>query len=332
MKTNSQSNGALVISLDFELFWGVRDFLNANGAYWNNIAGERKAVIAILRLFEKFDIAATWASVGFLFSESIEEWESNRPRILPEYSDPTLSPYFDKLETLGRDTSFYFAPDLLELLKSSPNQEIGTHTYSHYYCLESGQTRESFEADIERAVETAHRRSIKIESIVFPRNQHNPDYDDVLIKHGILCYRGNQHARMYQFDTPTLNNPYYRATRLLDTFANVSGHNTFKWTDIWQGEIANVPASMFLRPVKTEKSFLSKLQLRRILNGIDYAAKNGEVFHLWWHPHNFGTHLEENLQFLNTVFERVVRLRSKYGFESLSMIGAAKHSAAAAKV
>jgi peptidoglycan/xylan/chitin deacetylase (PgdA/CDA1 family) len=326
--TPPNHNGALVISLDFELFWGVRDFLTSNASYWDNIAGERRAVKAILELFDKYEISGTWATVGFLYSESVEDWQRRRPRTLPEYGDRELSPYNDELAKLGRDDSFYFAPDLIELLRSDPRQEIATHTFSHYYCLESGQTRESFDADIETAVDTARERGIKVESIVLPRNQHNPDYDDILLKHGIRCYRGNQHARMYQFDTPTLYNPYFRATRLLDTFLNVSGNNTFRWSDIWRHGIANVPASMFLRPVSGDSSLLSKLQFRRIINGIDQAARSGEVFHLWWHPHNFGTHLDENLLFLSAVFERFKELRAKYGTESMTMIGAAKQAEA----
>jgi hypothetical protein len=325
--SSSQNSGALVISLDFELFWGVRDFLSSNQAYWQNIAGEKEAVGAILDIFQRHEIAATWATVGFLFSNSVEEWKARRPKALPEYTNRTLSPYLDDPRSHGRDDSLYFAPDVIDLLRSHPEQEIATHTFSHYYCLEAGQTREAFEADIDTAVRTGAEHGIKIESIVFPRNQHNPDYDDILLRHGICCYRGNQHSRMYQFDGPTLNNPYFKATRLLDTFVNVSGYNTFKWTDIWRDAMANVPASVFLRPVSSDASFLSRLQMRRIISGMEYAARHGEVFHLWWHPHNFGINLNENLQFLSIIFERFQRLRSEHGFQSLTMIGAARRAA-----
>ena len=42
MRTKPQ-HGAMVISLDFELSWGVRDFLEVNPAYAANIEGEGKA-------------------------------------------------------------------------------------------------------------------------------------------------------------------------------------------------------------------------------------------------------------------------------------------------
>jgi hypothetical protein len=50
-----------------------------------------------------------------------------------------------------------------------------------------------------------------------------------------------------------------------------------------------------------------------------YAAKRGEVFHLWWHPHNFGINQKENLKFLNSILQHYTFLKEKYGFESLSM-------------
>jgi hypothetical protein len=62
------SSGILVISLDFELYWGVRDVF-ALEEYASNLLGVRKVVPAVLQLFDQYGIHATWATVGFLFSE-----------------------------------------------------------------------------------------------------------------------------------------------------------------------------------------------------------------------------------------------------------------------
>ena len=58
--------GVFVVSLDFELYWGVRDKLNIE-QYGDNLLGVRKAIPEILRVFENSNIHATWATVGFLF-------------------------------------------------------------------------------------------------------------------------------------------------------------------------------------------------------------------------------------------------------------------------
>ena len=64
--------GALVISLDFELYWGVRD-KRSLAQYGRNILGGRKAIPRMLDLFAERDVGATWATVGFVFCGSKDE-------------------------------------------------------------------------------------------------------------------------------------------------------------------------------------------------------------------------------------------------------------------
>ncbi len=324
--TSQPNFGALVISLDLELYWGVRDVLPANESYWENLKGEPSAIRALLDLFEEYGIAATWATVGFLFAESNEDLERLKPSVLPDYVNKALSPYSDSRRQVD-EIPMLRAPQLIDLIKRTPKQEVATHTFSHYYCLEPGQTEEAFAADIDSAIKAAEERSISFKSIVFPRNQHNPEYDKVLIDRGIVCYRGNQKARMYRFKDGSPAKPFYRAGRLADTFVNVSGPNTYDWKDVWKGRIADVPASVFLRPVSKAAGILGNLQFRRIEKGLEHAAKHHQIFHLWWHPHNFGVKTDENLQLLRRVFERFRELHREYGMQSLSMADAAGQAA-----
>ncbi len=55
--------GTFVISLDFELHWGVRDHRTV-ADYRENLLGVRRVVPALLSLFSEFGIHATWATVG----------------------------------------------------------------------------------------------------------------------------------------------------------------------------------------------------------------------------------------------------------------------------
>lgn len=315
----TRTSGALVISLDFEMFWGVRDFLTSDPAYWQNIRGEKAAVRAILDLFREYDISATWATVGFLFADSAQELITKRPSVLPSYDDTRLSPYAEDHLSVCDDESLLFALETIQEIKETAGQEIATHTFSHYYCLDPGQTPQAFEADIRSAVQIANENSVEVSSIVFPRNQHNPEYDEILLRHGINCYRGNQRSRMYHFDTPTLRAPHFRAARLLDTFINLSGFNAIDWNDVRQNGLTNVAASMFLRPVAKHDSIRSDLQYRRITRAMTYAARNNKVFHLWWHPHNFGVNLDENILFLKRILDCFRELSEQFGCRSLSM-------------
>jgi hypothetical protein len=60
--------------------------------------------------------------------------------------------------------------------------------------------------------------------------------------------------------------------------------------------------------------------LRRIKKAMTHAAKNKLMFHLWWHPHNFGINQDENFAFLQKILEHYKVLNLKYQFHSLNMI------------
>jgi hypothetical protein len=60
------SRGALVISLDFEMAWGYRrsPVLGPRGAQL--LRGTRAVVTRLLDIFDRYDVSATWATVGHL--------------------------------------------------------------------------------------------------------------------------------------------------------------------------------------------------------------------------------------------------------------------------
>lgn len=333
MRTSStELPGALVISLDFELQWGVRDRLQPGDRYLRNLRGARGAVPRMLELFEEFEIAATWATVGFLFARSRSEIEELAPALRPGYVDPRLSPYEETLGANEEDDPLHFAGSLIERIRGTARQEVGSHTFSHYYVGEKGQDGSTFRADMEAAVEIARRRGIRLKSIVFPRNQHNPDYDSTLLDIGITAYRGNPESYAWAFaDDAQSRSVTRRALRLGDSFVPVSGSNTVTWSRIVEPSgLANVRASLPLRPYDPRTRSLDFLRRGRIVKSLDRAAESREVFHLWWHPHNFGLHTEENLRFLRGILEEFDRRRKDGTMVSLSMAEAAKMARSAA--
>lgn len=317
--------GAFVISLDFERYWGVRDVLVEGDGYFANIGNENDVVRELLNVFAENDIAATWATVGFLFAGSFDELREFQPETAPGYSDRRLCPYSDEFVRDNPQAPYFFAPDLVDLIAATPRQEIASHTFSHFYCMETGQTRESFAGDLRSAVAIAERKKIKMRSMVFPRNQHNPDYNDVLVENGIICFRGNQSSWMYRFDGGIAHTgKVHRGARLADTFLDISGHNSTHWNDVWRDDIANVPASIFLRAVTKPSGFLEDLHFRRICRAMRFAAMNKRIFHLWWHPHNFGSNLAANILFLRRILDFYREMNSGFGMRSLSMIEVAE--------
>ncbi|WP_083330407.1 MULTISPECIES: hypothetical protein [Pseudoalteromonas] len=238
----SKSHGAFLISLDLELFWGVRDKRTVHN-YSANLAGVPAAVDAILNEFSEYGISATWSTVDLLMMESIEEARRLQPILKPQYEDENLSPYnYINGPWDGEHDSFHFAKRDIEKIIAAPNQNIGTHTFSHYYAQEQGQTLEEFKADLDcaRAVSP-----VPLNSIVFPRNQYRDDYVKVLHEFGIHSYRGNETSWLYQSTESGDQSILKRTLRLLDSYINLTGYHTVSWSEVAASYPYNIPASRF---------------------------------------------------------------------------------------
>ncbi len=320
------SCGKFVISLDFELMWGVRDKRSIEN-YGDNIIGVHKVIPKLLTVFSKYNIKATFSTVGFLFFETKQLLLNNLPVNKPIYSNKNLSPYLGDFNFVGNNfelDSYHFAPNLIRLIQKYPEHEIGTHTFSHYYCLEPGQTINDFKTDIEAAILVAKKYNLNLTSLVFPRNQFNDEYLNVCASLGIICYRGNEKSWIYKAKSGEDESIIRRCFRLLDAYINLSGHNCYTDDYLSSRYPIDVPSSRFLRPYSSKISFLDKLRLNRIKSGMTFAAQNKMTYHLWWHPHNFGVNQKENISFLEQILDHYSKLNVEYNFQSITMSGLAK--------
>jgi hypothetical protein len=64
---------------------------------------------------------------------------------------------------------------------------------------------------------------------------------------------------------------------------------------------------------------MEPLRLQRILSPLGEAARSNRIFHLNWHPHNFGVDLEANLAVLRAILVRFAQYRQSHGMRSLAM-------------
>jgi hypothetical protein len=312
--------GYLVVSLDFELFWGVRD-KRTIATYGENILGVRQAVPAMLRTFQRFGIHATWATVGLLFCAGREDALKCSPDPKPAYLRERFSAFADS-HLWGEDEKadpYRFAPSVIDQIAATPNQEIATHTFSHYYCLEQGQTAEAFEADLDAAIRVAARRGLRLKSIVFPRNQVQPEYLPICSRAGLRSYRGTLPRGPYAPRNEEDQSPLLRGQRLLDNYLPITWDRSTSLADLGSVRPYNAAASSFLRPHDQRMALLEGQRFRRLASELTSAARAGRVYHLWWHPHNFGKNLAKNLQFLERLLGHYADLRSRYGMQSVTM-------------
>lgn len=210
---------------------------------------------------------------------------------------------------------------MIKKIAETPFQEIGSHTYSHYYCREDGQTKEEFSADLKSAKEVLKPYNDTVCSLIFPRNQVNLDYLDVLKDHEIKNYRGCEKSWIYA-KTPKafIWKLIQRFLRLADCYIDISGNNCYSVEDIRTSYgLNNIASSRFFRPYTRKLALMEPLRLHRIKSQMRYAAKKNQVFHLWWHPHNFGKNQKENLKNLCRILNYYKKMQNRYGMISLNM-------------
>lgn len=302
--------GTLLLSLDFELLWGSHDHCTPD-SYGEHILGGQKAIPQLLELFHKHELHATWATVGMLFAGSPKELTPYIPSQLPTYEKEVLSPY-RFLSSLSQGDPMFFAPQLPSVIAATPGQEVGSHTFCHFYCREKGQTTEQFRKDMEAAKAVAADRGYELKSVVLPRNQVEPPYTQVLRELGFTSYRDEENDWIHE-KIGFL--PLMRALRLADVYLPLTGHGCFLPKN--EDGMINIVGSRMYKPRFI--GFLEPLKVRRIKRSMLYAAKHNLCFHLWWHPHNIGVHTDYHLRQLEEIFTYYDKLREQYGIRSLNM-------------
>lgn len=302
-----------IISLDFELDWGVYDVKNTT--YDKNIIGARYAIPKILNLFKAYNISATWATVGMLFNKDKQSFIKYKPLKTPSYINQKFNSYQVNIGMNEEDDPYHYAYSLIKLIQQFPGQEIASHSYSHYYTTEPGQTPEEFKEDIQAAKKIAISLfNTDIKSFVFPRNLMNENYLTILSDLNFCAYRGNpKHWAYIRGEDKSL---FIRVYRFIDIFFNLSGYLCHP--NLENDGIKNIPASRFLRPFIKMK-LLNYLMLNRIKSEMLYAAKNNLMYHLWWHPHNFGINTKENLRNLENILKYFHMLNKSYNMQSITM-------------
>jgi peptidoglycan/xylan/chitin deacetylase (PgdA/CDA1 family) len=315
MKSNNLS--AFVLSLDFELFWGVYE--SRGSEYYPAIQKVFTVVPRLLELFEKYEIACTWATVGALFLEDVEGFEAYKPKNLPQYVNRSLSPYDSVNNIASLDKKLLFAPELIKKIIKTPRQEIGAHTFAHYYTLEPGASTQDFRSDLEANLAVAEIYGLDLKSFVFPRNQFNREYLEVCSSANFLAYRGSPDHWAYKVVKGSRFNIFKRAFRLFDAYLPVSGHLTHSMKLKRQGSIYNVPATLFFRAYSAKFKLIEHLKIKRMKFSMTIAARKGKLCHFWWHPHNFASNIDKNLAQIEELLRHFKFLEKKYNMVSMSM-------------
>ena len=293
--------GSVVLSLDAELAWGFHDF---DELPEERCSAARESWLRLLELFDEFDVPATWAVVGHLMLDECDG----------EHGDhPTPDGWFDRDPGTreGRDERWYGSKLVGAIEDADVEHEVGSHTFSH---VDFGTTtREIASAEMRKSVEIGDDRGLSMDSMVFPRNYVG--HRDVLAAYGVKSYRGNQPRRWY--DRGRLGS----ATKFLG-WPTGAVSPTLVAPEVDEYGLVNVPASLYLFCFEgTGRSVVERVTgdpiVKMAKRGIDRAATEDGVFHMWLHPNNLTE--ERDFDRMRAILEHLAEVRDRTPLEVETM-------------
>jgi peptidoglycan/xylan/chitin deacetylase (PgdA/CDA1 family) len=304
----SLDRGVFTLSLDFELIWGTLDLFGPE-RFRRACEIEREVIIdRLLALLAEFDIRATWCALGHLMLEGCAaENGLKHPEIVRPSHAWFKRDWFEHDPCAGESgDSIFVARSLIEKIQRCPvEQEIGCHSFSHVIFGDRGCSRETAESEVAACVDAAKKMGIRMRSFAFPRNQIG--HLDVIRDHGFACYRGVEPSWHEKRNLPE---KIKRAARLFEVLAMSEPPVSLPERDelgLW-----NIPGSMIYFPMHGLRRHLpSRWRVRRAIKGLNAAAHQKRVFHLWFHPTNLADETDAMFEGLRKIFEHASSLRER---------------------
>ena len=302
--------GYFVLSLDFEGLWGsVGGHTEAQlQAFAERVQKNPVVINRLLVLFEKYNIHCTWAVVGAMLCKNKEEVLAMLDK---DVSYPVWGISMKKYVDNITDNEVYFFSDLIRKVKNTPHQEVGSHTFSHFYANELGVTVEQLRQEMELSRKVLDELGVEARTLIMPRNQVEGLDDSVLKETGFSVVRGRAGG-------PLRPKMVKKVLNFSDAYFPLI-KRTYQLNEIGKEAPQNVKASILFRPYFKKLGLLEPMKLWRIKLAMRRAAKRRECFHLWFHPHNVANNIDRNFATLERIFEYYAALNTKYGFQSVTM-------------
>jgi hypothetical protein len=299
--------GVVVLSFDTEQIWGYFDHMS-EAQFQTRYPDAVEAHEKLLARLTAARICATWFVVGGMALPGTEgpldgrmarlpaDWVAG----IPEGSE-TTAPIWYRQSFISR------------LRDARPHQEIGLHAgLTHFIWTDTRATREVVQSELAEGVKALVQASIQPRSFSFAREQHA--YHDLLLSHGIQCFRGR---------TPMLASQLGQTMpgallRIVDELMRAGP------PPVWPCEtlpgLWTLPSSLFLYPIGRARTAVLPLRSRvqRFSRGIEAAARCRGVFHFCLHPENLAES-PQGFSLFDEFLEQLDRARSKGDVEVLTV-------------
>jgi peptidoglycan/xylan/chitin deacetylase (PgdA/CDA1 family) len=308
--------GVFTLSIDFELLWGTVD-KHGPERFRAACELERKEIIdRLLRLFEEFEIPATWCIVGHLF---LSQCQSENGHKHPEIVRPTHA--WNQQDWFAHDPCdsehdghLFLGRSLVEKIRACRvPQEIGCHTFSHVIFGDAGCSRATAESELTECVRLAREMGIALRSFAFPRDRIG--HLDVLSEYGFACYRGRE---PHWYEKRKLPEPLRRLASLGGVLMAAEPPLVLPE---WQAAgIWNIPGSMIYFPNHGFRRYIPMaLRVKRAIKGLHAAARQQKIFHLWFHPTNLADDMDAMFAGLRAIFAQAKAMRLRQELAILPM-------------
>lgn len=305
------ATGVFTVSLDFELLWGTID--RANQAHFRKLCSvERTRVIPrLLELFAEFEVPATWCTVGHLFlAPAVAARRRAALKIPSRAADP-------RLPREPIDDPLLLSRDLVDRIRQCATvQEIGGHGFTHLPFTDSMCTAEAAATEIEELERSARSLRLTLRSFAFPRNRIA--HVDLLARHGYSIFRCQDASWHHQANTRGWKHRLGHAWDIVTAATPPTVMPSWHEAGVWQ-----IPGSMLFTPARGIRGAVPvALRVRRAKKGLDAAAADGRVFHLWFHPTDLAARSDDMLDGLRQVlaYARTLRDAGKLEFRGMHAI------------
>jgi polysaccharide deacetylase len=276
---------ALTISIDLELAWGFWDQLTPETLQMAE-AAERPICAALVELFDRFEVPATWAVVAALLDEA-------------------------SAKAMPGPSHCWCAPDVVEqIVQAKAGHEIGSHGGRH---IDLSADARQAENDLAFAKDVHRRHRLPFRSLVFPRNRVGNL--EAVARAGFRVFRGRDAS--WVSAAHGAGRWAAKAANLADKALPVPPRAVMPQS---QAGLINLPGSMLLIGRNGVRRFVLPAVTRAKLSmGLDRAIATGGAFHLWFHPSNFYYRRQEQIDTLTWFLARAVEEAGRGRIEIATM-------------
>jgi peptidoglycan/xylan/chitin deacetylase (PgdA/CDA1 family) len=296
--------GVFTLSLDFELIWGTLEDFGPK-AFEAAVERERDEVVdRLLEMLAEFEIPATWCVLGHLFLDSCSATNGvKHPEIVPPDGSSSDRWFAHDPATNEQQDPIYYGRSLIDRILACPvTQEIGGHSFSHVLFGDPACSRETAASELAESSRLAADLGFELRSFAFPQN--SVGHLDLLREFGYTSYRGPEPVWYERSGRGSLR----RAGHLWDVLTARTppvSEPVEELPGLW-----NLAGSMMYFPMHGRRRHIPlSRRVRRAVKGLDRAARERRVFHLWLHPTNLADETETMFSGLRAIFDHAARLR-----------------------